>query len=171
MSVVAFRGRDPASEARALLNCVLRDGDVVGTDDQGRTALLLDGRSLDARPAAHLRCCAEDLEDDEAEPEPDQEMDGPATVLEFAPPGRLAPRSRLAQAVALALLLVAAPLLEARADQAPLMTRALPMSTAQTAPQCCRMCQKVKPCGDGCISAERQCKKDQGCACSASSGS
>ena len=41
MSVVAFRGRDPASEARALLNGVLRDGDVIGTDDQGRTALLL----------------------------------------------------------------------------------------------------------------------------------
>ena len=114
---------------------------------------------------------AEDLEDAEGEPEPDLQMDGPATVLDFGPPKHTRRRSRLAQAVALALLLVAAPLLEAHADQAPLMTRALPMSTAQTAPQCCRMCQKGKPCGDGCISAERQCKKDQGCACSASSGS
>jgi hypothetical protein len=40
------------------------------------------------------------------------------------------------------------------------------MSTAQAPQQCCRMCKKGKPCGDGCISAERQCKKEQGCACS-----
>ena len=145
---------------------MLRDGDVIGTDDQGRTALLL---MVDRWTLDRLLTFDASAADDEAEP--DEEIDGPATVLEFAPPGRLRRVSRLAQAVALALLLVAAPLLEARADQAPLMTRALPMSTAQTAPQCCRMCQKVKPCGDGCISAERQCKKDQGCACSASSGS
>lgn len=32
---------NPKLEPRALLNCVLRDGDTVGTDDAGRTALLL----------------------------------------------------------------------------------------------------------------------------------
>jgi hypothetical protein len=36
MSVVAIRGRDPITEARALLDCVLRDGDIIGTDDAGR---------------------------------------------------------------------------------------------------------------------------------------
>ena len=41
MSVIAFRGRDPTADARALLNCVLRDGDIVGADNDGRTALLL----------------------------------------------------------------------------------------------------------------------------------
>jgi hypothetical protein len=41
MSVIAFRGRDPATEPRALLNCVLRDGNILGTDDAGRAALLL----------------------------------------------------------------------------------------------------------------------------------
>jgi hypothetical protein len=68
------------------------------------------------------------------------------------------------------LLLWMAPHLDARADQTPVMAP-LPMSTAQTPLQCCRMCQKGQPCGDGCISAEKQCKKDQGCACSAASGS
>ena len=29
----------------------------------------------------------------------------------------------------------------------------------------------LQPCGDGCISATKQCKKEQGCACSAASGS
>jgi hypothetical protein len=69
--------------------------------------------------------------------------------------------------------------LEARADQAlpmstaeapaqaPAVTRALPTATAEAPAQCCRICKKGKPCGDGCISAERQCKKDEGCACAA----
>jgi hypothetical protein len=70
-----------------------------------------------------------------------------------------------------AALLLAAAHLDARADQATLMTKPLPMSTAEAPQQCCRMCKKGKPCGDGCISAERQCKKEQGCACSAASGS
>jgi hypothetical protein len=62
---------------------------------------------------------------------------------------------------------VIVPGIDARADQAPLMTKPLPMSIAEAPQQCCRMCKKGKPCGDGCISAEGQCKKDQGCACSA----
>jgi hypothetical protein len=73
--------------------------------------------------------------------------------------------------VALALLLVAIPHGDgARADQTA-TTAPLPMSTAQEPAQCCRVCRKGQPCGDGCISAEKQCKKESGCACSAASGS
>jgi hypothetical protein len=70
-----------------------------------------------------------------------------------------------------AALLLASTHLEARADQTPLMTRPLPIATAQAPQQCCRMCQKGQPCGDGCISANRQCTKAPCCACSATSGS
>jgi hypothetical protein len=65
-----------------------------------------------------------------------------------------------------AALLLATAHLEARADQAPAMTP-LPMSTAEAPQQCCRMCQEGRPCGDGCISANKQCTKPQGCACAA----
>jgi hypothetical protein len=40
MSVIPICGRDPATEARALLNCVLRDGDIVGIDDAGRRSCI-----------------------------------------------------------------------------------------------------------------------------------
>ena len=81
MSVVAIRGRDPTTEARALLDCVLRDGDIIGTDDAGRTALLLvvDPWTLDRLLAFDAE--ATDLEDADGEAEPDQEIDGPATVF------------------------------------------------------------------------------------------
>ena len=67
MSVIPFRGRDPVSEARALLNCVLRDGDIVGTEDAGRTALLLviDPWTLDRLHT--FDADAADLEDTEGE--------------------------------------------------------------------------------------------------------
>jgi hypothetical protein len=110
---------------------------------------------------------AEDLEDADGEPEPDHEMDGPAVVLDFVPPKRRGRASRVARAVAVALLLVILPDIDARAGQTTVVAP-LPMSSAQTTPQqCCRVCQKGKPCGDSCISAERQCKKQSGCACSA----
>ena len=38
----------------------------------------------------------------------------------------------------------------------------------ETPKQCCRTCRKGKACGNGCISQERQCTKEPGCACSAS---
>jgi hypothetical protein len=169
MSVVAFRGRDRDSEARALLNCVLRDGDIVGTDDAGRTALLLvlDPWTLDRLLA--FDGGSEDLEDADGEPEPDKEIDGPATVLDFVPPKRVERRFGIAQALALTLLLVTVSHLDARANEEPAITR--PVSTSQVPRQCCRMCQKGQPCGDACISATRQCTKEQGCACSAASGS
>jgi hypothetical protein len=79
MSVIAYRGRDPGSEARALLNCVLRDGDIIGTDDTGRTALLLvlDTWTLDRLLA--FDADAADLEDDDGEPE---------SVRDVVPPKR-----------------------------------------------------------------------------------
>ena len=168
MSVIAFRGRDPGSEARALVNSALRGGDVIGTTDDGRTAvlLLLDPWTLDCLLA--FDGGSEDLEDMDAEPEPDKEMDGPTTVLDFVPPKRVERRSRIAQALALTLLLVTVPHLDARANEEPAITR--PVSTSQ-APACCRVCRKGQPCGDGCISATKQCKKEQGCACSAADGS
>jgi hypothetical protein len=47
----------------------------------------------------------------------------------------------------------------------------LPVLTADTPMQCCRVCKKGKACGNGCISQERQCTKDPGCACNSSGSS
>ena len=155
---------DPNAEARTLLNFMLQHGDIVGTDQRGRTLLQLaiDPWTLDQLAA--FDADAADLEDDDREP------DGPAVILDLVPPKRVSRASRIAQALALTMLLVTMPRLDARADQAPVVAP-LRMSAAQAPAQCCRMCQKGKPCGDGCISAERQCRKAQGCACSAASGS
>jgi hypothetical protein len=67
--------------------------------------------------------------------------------LDLVPPKQLGRVAQIARVMALGLLLVMVPGIGARADQAPLMTRALPMSTAtaQTAPQCCRMCKRASP--------------------------
>lgn len=43
---------------------------------------------------------ATDLEDTDGEPEPDHEIDGPATVLDFVPPKQLGRASRVAQVLA-----------------------------------------------------------------------
>ena len=169
MSVVAIRGRDPTTKARALLNCVLRDGDILGTDDAGRTALLLMLDPWTLHRLLAFDADAADLEDTDGEAEPDQEIDGPATVFDIVPPKRRCRWSLVAQALALALFLVTVPYATARADQAPAITR--PLSTAEAPTQCCRICRKGQPCGDGCISATKQCRKEQGCACSAASNS
>jgi hypothetical protein len=163
MSVVSIHGSDTASEARALLRFMLAHGDVVGMDHAGRTVLQLavDQWTLDQLCA--FDAGAEDLED--ADAEPDQEMDAAPIVLDIVRAKRAGLATRCMRALVLALLFVTMPQVDARAGQAATVT--LPITIAQTAPQCCRMCRKGKPCGDGCISAERQCKKDQGCACSA----
>jgi hypothetical protein len=31
---------------------------------------------------------------------------------------------------------------------------------------CCKHCSKGKPCGDSCISRDKECHKPKGCACS-----
>ena len=43
--------------------------------------------------------------------------------------------------------------------------------TSDTPKQCCRVCKKGKACGNGCISQERQCTKEPGCACNSSGSS
>lgn len=35
----------------------------------------------------------------------------------------------------------------------------------QMAQACCRRCSRGKPCGDSCISRDKQCHKGPGCAC------
>jgi hypothetical protein len=129
--------------------------------------LLVDPWTLDRLLAFDAE--ATDLEDTDGEAEPDQEIDGPATVFDIVPPKRSYRPSRAAQVLTLALFLVTAPHAIARADQAPAVTR--PLSTAEAPAQCCRICRKGQPCGDACISSTKQCKKEQGCACSAASGS
>jgi hypothetical protein len=144
---------------------VLRDGDIIGNDDAGRTALLLvvDPWTLDRLLAFDAE--ATDLEDADGEPERDQEVDGPATVVDLVPPKRSYRPSLAAQVLALVLLPVTAAHPIGRADQAPAVTR--PLSTTEAPAQCCRICRKGQPCVDACISSTKQCKKEQRCACSA----
>ena len=173
-------------EASALLQAILEAGDLVGRDTAGRMVI-----QLAVEPRDFDRLMAFGADAVEAEDGGDEEpyqcspmsacwfWDGGATffgrptdqVFDLLPPKRLGQVAQIARAVALCLLLVIAPGMDARADQAPLITKPLPMSTAEAPQQCCRMCKKGKACGDGCISAERQCKKDRGCACSAADGS
>jgi hypothetical protein len=71
-------------------------------------------------------------------------------------------------AMVLIILSVASPLSELWAGQERGLLDNLPVLTADTPKQCCRTCKKGKPCGNGCISQERQCTKKPGCACNAS---
>jgi hypothetical protein len=104
---------------------MLREGDVIGTDESGRTIVLLALHPWTVGRLLAFDADAEDLEDADGEPEPDQEQeDGPATVPDFVPPKRLGRVVRLPQAVALALLLVTLPEFGARADQAPVKSAA-----------------------------------------------
>jgi hypothetical protein len=67
------------------------------------------------------------------------------------------------------ILFVASPATELRAGQVRGLLDNLPVLTAETPKQCCRVCKKGKACGNGCISQERQCTKEPGCACNGSS--
>jgi len=196
MSVVSLYGHDPAaatraqaaraSEADRLLQVILEAGDLVGRDGAGRMVIQLavaraDFERLMAFGADAVEC--EGGGDDE--PYDCQPMspcwfwEGGSRFVrpaddDVVPPKRVRRTGRAAGASALALLVVVLSQSDgARAGQTA-MTAAVPMSTAQQAEepaQCCRVCRKGQPCGDGCISAEKQCRKDQGCACSAASGS
>ena len=77
MAIVPFP-LPPGAEARLLLHHLLEHGDVVGKDDAGRTMILL---AVDERVLEKLMTFdaeAADLEDGgDAEPEPDDEEDGP----------------------------------------------------------------------------------------------
>jgi hypothetical protein len=186
--VAAWRNQQTAQamgEASMLLQAILEAGDLVGCDDAGRMVvqLAIEPRDFDRLMALGADAAeSENGGDDEpyacSPMSPCWFWDGGATffrrptdrVPDLLPLKRLGRVAQIARAVALALLLVTVPQIDARADQASAMTP-LPTSTSETPQQCCRMCKKGKPCGDGCISAERQCKKEQGCACSAVSGS
>ena len=189
LKVSAWRNQQaaqPMREADRLLQTILEAGDLVGQDDAGRMVIQL---AVEPRDFDHLMAFgadaveAEDGGDDEpyqcSPMSPCWFWDRGATffgrptdqVPDLLPPKQLSRVAQIARAVALGLLLMVVPGIDARADQAPLMTKPLPMSTAEAPQQCCRMCKKGKPCGDGCISAAKQCKKEQGCACSAASGS
>ena len=172
------------SEADRLLQAILEAGDIVGKDAAGRMVIQLAVERADFERLMAFGADAaesEDGGDDEpyacAPMSPCWFWDDGATffgrptdqVLDSLPPKRLGRVAPIARTVALALLLVAVAQIDARADQAPAMTP-LPTSTPETPQQCCRLCQKGKPCGDGCISAERQCRKEQGCACAAGPG-
>jgi hypothetical protein len=78
--------------------------------------------------------------------------------------------SMLRVATVLIILIVASPLRELREGQERGLVDSLPVLTADT-PQCCRVCKKGRPCGNGCISRERQCRKEPGCACGGSGSS
>lgn len=67
--------------------------------------------------------------------------------------------------LALALFAAPAPLPSILADL--LAPPAVPnMSTApRVADSCCKHCSKGQPCGDSCISRNKQCNKGSGCAC------
>jgi hypothetical protein len=188
---VAAQGNQQAAqaigEADRFLQMILEAGDLVGRDATGRMVIQL---ALAPRDFDRLMAFGADAveAEDGGDDEPYQCLPmSPCWFREGAPrffgrptnqvldllPAKLLGRvAQIARAVALGLLLVLAPNVDARADQAPAITKPLPKSTAtaEAPAQCCRMCKKGKPCGDGCISAERQCKKEPGCACAAGGG-
>jgi hypothetical protein len=76
----------PGAEARALLHHLLEHGDIVGRDTAGRTIiqLALDDWTLEKLLVFDAE--AAELEDADAEPEPDDEEDGPPVLLGLARP-------------------------------------------------------------------------------------
>jgi hypothetical protein len=71
----------------------------------------------------------------------------------------------------LIVLFVALALREPWAGEQPGLLDSLPVLTADTPKQCCRVCKKGKSCGNGCISQERECTRAPGCACSGAGSS
>ncbi len=77
MAIVPFP-LPPGAEARLLLHHLLEHGDVVGKDDAGRTMILLAADERVLEKLMTFDAEAADLEDGgDAEPEPDDEEDGP----------------------------------------------------------------------------------------------
>lgn len=86
MSVISIHGRDSGAFAKSVLHQLLQHGDVAGRTADGRTVLQLSVDDWLLEELCTFDADAEDLEDAEGEPEPDQEFEGPATVLDFVPP-------------------------------------------------------------------------------------
>ena len=82
----------PGAEARALLHHLLEHGHVVGRDIPGRTIiqLVVDDWTLERLMTFDAE--AADLEDADAEPEPDDEEDGPPVVVDLVGPKVIARR-------------------------------------------------------------------------------
>jgi hypothetical protein len=74
----------------------------------------------------------------------------------------------MSRGVLILMMLLLAPPTELQAEHHRGLLDRLPILTADTPKQCCRTCCKGKPCGNGCISQERQCTKEPGCACDGS---
>ena len=86
----------PGAEARALLHHLLERGDVVGVDSAGRMIieLAVDGWVLEKLMTFDTD--AAELEDGaDAEPDVDDEEDGPPVVVELVRPKPVAPRRGL----------------------------------------------------------------------------
>lgn len=102
MSVIPLHGSDTDSETRALLRFMLAHGDIVGTDHAGRTVLQLAVDQWTLHQLCAFDAGSEDLEDADAEPEPD-EMDSAPVVLDVVRAKR-ALVTRCLRAVAVAFL-------------------------------------------------------------------
>ena len=94
----------PGAEARALLHHLLEHGDVVGRDSAGRTVIQVAADDWVLERLMTFDADGAELEDGaDAEPEPDDEDDGPPVLLlEFARPkvlGRRRVRSMAAGSV------------------------------------------------------------------------
>ena len=89
MSVVSIHGRDAGAFAKSVLHQLLEGGDVAGRDADGRMVLQLSVDDWLLEELCAFDADAAELEDTDAEPEPDQEIDGPATALAFLPPMRV----------------------------------------------------------------------------------
>jgi hypothetical protein len=153
---------------------VLRNGDIVATDDAGRAALLLliDSWTLDRLLAfdadpADLEDNG-DLEDTDGEPEPDEEIEGPATVVDIVPPRRLGDALRIVPALALALLLVTVPhavaVRPSTGRDAAALKRASADAVLQDLPQGAAVRRRLHQ-------RDQAVQEEQGCACSAASDS
>ena len=77
----------PGAEARALLHHLLEQGDVVGKDTVGRTIIQLAVDDWTLEKLATFDSDAAELEDgSDAEPDAEDEEDGPPVVVEFVRP-------------------------------------------------------------------------------------
>jgi hypothetical protein len=135
MSIISIHGRDPGAFARSVLHYLLQHGDIAGRDAAGRTLLQLavDDWLLDELCA--FDAAAEDLEDNDAEPEP-EDIDGAPIVLEVVRSRRVAAAARCLKTLVVVLMLVSVPYIRAEAQQPQgLPVLSLPISTVETTPQ------------------------------------
>jgi hypothetical protein len=76
----------PGSEARALLHHLLEQGNVVGKDAEGRTIIQLAVDDWVLEKLITFDADAVELEDGDAEPDADDEEEGPPVVVDLVRP-------------------------------------------------------------------------------------